>query len=255
LIQTELQAQWANYRALHTSENIPPWLVAPVSTSYCFHWHRFDLNVPVVELEKIDGTLYDLLFQPSPNSEAWLFDAVDQIACLREHCARARIRFNHRDSHPHNIYFKKVDSDLQFMFGDLGMSCVVSGTATLTYQQVYAYTRDKVRSCDNSVHDLRILLFSLYEYFCNYPSLGLTYPEFDAWLQFYFTNNFFNTSFGQDFWDKNGAVFNDPQTWFFHQAYDDLIDLEGENWKCFLPQAILTGLRAWGKNKNKGHGT
>lgn len=256
LIQTEIQAQWAHYRDLATSVQvqvqIPRYLVAPVRGCFCFHWHELDVNVPVVELEKIDGTLCDLIFQPSPgpNIEACLFDAVYQIAWLRLHCDRARIKFNHRDSHPKNIYYTaptgrsdgSLQNNLQFMFGDLGMSCVVSGEVTAEYQQVYAYTRDKVRSCDNSVHDLRILLFSVVEYFCKYPNLGRTFPTFYAWLKFYLTNNFFNTRFGEQFWEKYGAVFHDKQTWFFHHAYDDLIDLDGDDWKCFLPQHIIEGL-------------
>ena len=246
LIQTEIQAQWAHYRDLATSA--PRYLVAPVRGCFCFHWHELHVNVPVVEFKKIDGTLCDLIFQPSAsNIEACLFDAVDQIARLRLHCDRAGIKFNHRDSHPQNIYYNSEktgpqQNNLQWMFGDLGMSCVVSGEVTAEYQDVYAYTRHKVRSCDNSVHDLRILLFSVLEYFCKYPRLGVTFPKFKAWIEFYFKNNFFNTRFGQQFWSKNGATFHDKQTWFFHQAYDDLIDQDGDDWKCFLPHHIIEGL-------------
>jgi len=63
------------------------------------------------------------------------------------------------------------------------MSCVhaSSGQYVEQYQDFYKYKKKDVRSCDNPVHDIRMLLVCLYEFVSE-----TQFPKFKVWINDFF---------------------------------------------------------------------
>lgn len=174
-------------------------------------------------MEELHGTLWDFIDDNIQNPQSIYKTLHDIVIFLQD--LQSKYYFMHRDFHPGNIMYKKINSKYNWYFIDFNMcflkinnKYVNQMTTTNHYHVIHTF---------NASHDIRMLFLYLYEHYMNrLPTLLLHYMLhlFSNALS-YFPNI-----------KKSGS----REHCFTCHAYGDIVHKYDKN---FTPQSILVSLK------------
>lgn len=114
-------------------------------------------------VENIDGTLWDY-FDNNINVPMKLVRGLQSITYILKEL-QEKFSFMHRDFHPGNIMYKKVNSQYKWYFVDFNMSCMkIKGKKLYQMSNTGHYN---VLHKFNSTHDMRMLIVFVYVHYMN----------------------------------------------------------------------------------------
>jgi len=174
-------------------------------------------------VEHMDGTLWDY-FDDHIEDQMLLIEALYSITRIL-HELQEKYIFMHRDFHPGNVMYKKVNSEYNWYFIDFNMSCMKINKTKL-YQMSSTGHYNVLHEFNNS-HDIRMLFVFLYQHYMNkLPRKLLHYILFlmDSLVKYYSKQIKYQT--------------NNTDT-LLYGIYGDIVDIVDENFDPLRVSLVL----------------